>query len=77
MTWNYRVVFDRGTYSIYEIYYDKAGNIEFFTQDSVAPGGDSIKELKQDLEWMLKTIKQPVLKLTELDKVIKKKKVAK
>lgn len=67
--WNYRVAYKVETisgneyaiYGIHEVYYDKEGNPIMITEDSMAPGGESVEELKEDLSWMMKAFDKPPL----------------
>jgi hypothetical protein len=55
-------------YGIYEVYYTGMGKIENWTEDAVEPFGETVKELKKDLERMLKACDKKVLdydRLTE------------
>ena len=72
MTWNYRVVesknkHDETFFEIKEIYYDEYDNMKMFSVDGMKPGGETIKELKLDLRWMLKALSKPILKQSDLD----------
>jgi hypothetical protein len=66
LTWNYHVVIKDGQYAIYEIYYDDEGNIALFTEDPVYPMGESLDELRGDLEYLRHALTQPVLKYEEI-----------
>ena len=61
MYWNYRVVVKDGNCSIYEVYYDDNGRIEAFTEEPVGPSGESLEELRQDLEYFQLALDQPAL----------------
>lgn len=67
MTWNYRVFRqtykDIHTYHIYEVYYDKNGKPEMWTDDPVEPGGETLKDLASDLKYMAQALKRPVLEI--------------
>jgi len=65
MTWNYRVV-KRGHgedtfYGIYEVYYDEDGKPEYITENPIYPIGDSVKELTEDISYMLTAFGKPIL----------------
>jgi hypothetical protein len=60
-TWNYRVVENEGSFAIHEAYYDDAGNVTNITVDAVVPMGESLAELRADLERFLKALAAPVL----------------
>ena len=64
--WNYRVMKrqyanDCCTYGIYEVYYDNKDKPEGWTQDSVPPVGDSLKELKDDFKFYKQALDKPIL----------------
>ncbi|HJW86876.1 MAG TPA: hypothetical protein VJ440_09610 [Candidatus Brocadiaceae bacterium] len=62
MTWNYRVIEDKKVFSIYEVYYNDAGEITAITEDPVVPQGETLKELKDDLKYYSAALKHPSLK---------------
>lgn len=75
MTWNYRVLREVTTvadephesFSIIEVYYDAAGNIESWAEpENVRPGGDNLIELASDLTLMSAAIAKPVLNRGDL-----------
>lgn len=67
--WNHRVMrrtypkaADPTTYfEIHEVFYDANGKPDGWTVDPVAPQGESVEELAQELRMMLKATEQPVL----------------
>jgi hypothetical protein len=63
MSWNYRVMtVNRGeSYEIHEVYYDEGGQPRSYTMNSVKPYGADLRELRQDLMWMLAALEKPVL----------------
>ena len=76
-TWNYRIIHeltshDEHIYSISEVYYKKNGEIEAYT-DHMYPMGETILELKRDLDHMQEAFTHPVLELDELETIIDKK----
>lgn len=52
-TWSYRVMrtdtHGEITYGIHEVYYDDAGNVQFWSSNQVAPSGETLEELRTDL----------------------------
>ena len=70
MTWNYRVIrkdtTDGEYYGIFEVYYDSSGNPEMVTVDPIGPAGDTPKELRQDLAYMLAALRLPVLNYEDI-----------
>lgn len=73
MTWSYRVVrsTDPNTGEtacrIYEVYYNDQEEISAITQDPVIPFGETLEELKRDLEHMLEDINRPVLEAGRIE----------
>ena len=73
-SWEYRVVskvysnahLDAKTYSIHEVYRDEQGKIVGYT-DSVEPAGDTLEDLRQDLELMFRATNKPVISHEELN----------
>jgi len=64
MSWNYRVMTcDNGlTYEIYEVYYHYNGSLKMYTENSIKPFGESLEDLKDELNMMIKAFENPVLK---------------
>jgi len=60
MSWNYRIIFSNDTYAIHEVYY-KNNNIISWSENSISPMGDSIKELSEDIKNMKKAFDLPIL----------------
>lgn len=79
MTWDYRLVEYVQTISgekystlfIHEVYYDEDKNITGYL-NMCAPQGDNLEEITADLNYMVAALKKPILKLSELKKLIKK-----
>lgn len=66
--WNYRVVEEDSFLSIHEVYYTDAGEIDGWT-DATHAGGESVKELRRELEMMLRALDKPVLRVKD-DKLV-------
>ena len=72
-TWNYRVLERKDkktgekTYAIHEVYYNENGNPDGCTKNSIAPMGESLEELKGDIEYYLRALKKPVLVYDSLE----------
>ena len=66
MTWNYRVIEDKEKFRIHEVYYNDAGEITAISEDPIVPEGETIEELKDDLEYYFAALKSPVLKKDEI-----------
>jgi len=70
-TWNYRLIKrnvteDKNNLTMHEVYYRK-GKPSTYTEKPVSPFGESITEIKEDLEKMLLAINKPILKDTDFD----------
>ena len=67
MNWNYRVIRKKDkkskmvSYEVHEVYYSKKGKIKGWTEDAVAPFGETVKELKRDMKLFKKALELPVL----------------
>ena len=66
MTWDYRVIEDKENFRIHEVYYNDAGEITAISEDSIAPEGETLEELKDDLKYYFAALKRPVLKKDEI-----------
>lgn len=69
--WNYRVIrkqveIDYYQYEIHEVYYDDDGTIESWTEQPIAPFGESFLELQNDLNYMAKATQKPILEEKEI-----------
>lgn len=65
MTWNYRVIKryigDEESYGIHEVYYDDNGYLDAYSENPIAPHGNSFNELIEDFEHYSRALKEPVL----------------
>jgi hypothetical protein len=61
MTWNHRVRLRNGWFEIVEAYYDADGKLEMQTVDAVSPGGETVDELRDELNRMLRALDEPVI----------------
>jgi len=63
--WNHRVMHRKVSgedwYEIHEVYYDNYNKPDGWTKESVAPGGETIEELKEELHRMIECLDKPVL----------------
>lgn len=68
MTWNHRLV--RRTYpdaaqgvwfGIHEAYYDDDGKIYAITEEPVAPCGEAVEELREEISRMARALSAPVV----------------
>ena len=71
--WNYRVIrkrhteSDSVTYHVHEVYYRDDGYIESWTQESLAPTGETAAELREDIRYFLRAFRSPILEEQETD----------
>ena len=79
MSWNYRVckrlIEGESYFTIHECYYlgKNSKVVTAWTVDACGPWGDTLKGLKNDLEYMRQALNLPVVDLDRLDKRFKKK----
>ncbi len=64
--WNHSVVKTTTStgevfYQIHEAYYNKAGNLCAITENPIAACGESVEELREELQRMLKCCDKPTL----------------
>ena len=70
--WNHRVVRTTNAspidqiegeyyFAIHEVYYNDAGEICGMTEDPIEPFGESLEDLKNSLERMMKACDRPIL----------------
>jgi hypothetical protein len=65
--WNYRVLkHDDGYLALHEVYYNKDGEIVLHSAEAMAPGGETLEELRQDLLSMAAALSKPVLVKSEI-----------
>jgi len=62
MHWNYRVIKSEDVFHIHEVYYNAKGDICAISEDPMCPHGETLKELKSDMEHFLQAFNRPVLK---------------
>lgn len=65
MSWNFRVlrrtVGHEVIYGIHEVYYDDAGTPRSCSSDAIEPYGDTVDDLRQELQHMVAALDEPVL----------------
>jgi hypothetical protein len=66
MNWDYRVINHDGMFTIHEVSYNDKGDITSISQDPMGPSGDTLEELKDDMEYFLQALDMPVLKKEEI-----------
>jgi hypothetical protein len=66
MSWDYRVIEHNGMFTIHEVYYNDNCDITSISQDPMGPSGDTLEDLKDDMEYFLQALDMPVLKKEEI-----------
>lgn len=66
MTWNYRIIDRADGYYIYEVYYTNDGRKDAFSLEPMYPYGDTLDELRSDLEYMQAALDKPILLYEDL-----------
>lgn len=70
MSWNHRVVRrfypnthmdDSMLYEIYEVYYDKDGNIQGITEEPIRISEETVDDLRKTVERLTKCLNNPVI----------------
>jgi len=65
MNWNYRILKTKDGeddwYQIHEVYYDKDGKIKGWTENGATVAGNTLVELRDSLEMMLKSLDKEIL----------------
>lgn len=64
--WNYRVIESEEVFRIHEVYYNQKGEITAFSENPITPLGDTLDELRGDLEYYMQALDRPVLKKEEI-----------
>ncbi len=70
MSWNHRIMRRVGKdgepyYGIHEVYYDKNDKVEGYTENAVAPFGETEEELRRDVRRMEEAFRLPALDYDE------------
>lgn len=76
LSWNYRVVrevctlpADLGTEDVFtlrEVFYDDEGKPELWSSDPCHPQGETLDDIRADLNYMLVALEAPVLEMADL-----------
>lgn len=78
MSWNFRVLAhkdgDDFYYQIHEVYYNRKGKPESYTEKGVSIGSDCLDGIKWTLKEMKKCLKKPILSVENFPKKHKLKK---
>jgi hypothetical protein len=66
MSWNYRVIEDKGEFAIHEVYYNKDGEITNVTVEAIAPVGEKLAELRDEMKHYAEALRHRVLKMSKI-----------
>lgn len=66
MSWNYRVLENLDGFGIYEVYYDTDGSINNVSAAPMEPYGETVEELKRDMDAMNAAFDKPVLSFVDV-----------
>lgn len=81
MTWNYRVIHrvlkeEYGAphqYAVHEVYYNKSGSPISVSMNPISPSGETLNELKTDMEHYMRALKEGILEYDSFkDEPVKK-----
>lgn len=67
MSWDYRVIEHEGAFTVHEVHYNEKGAIISVSEDPMGPSGETLEELKADMEFFLQALDLPVLRKEEIE----------
>ena len=67
ISWDYRVIEHDGAFTVHEVHYNERGDIISFSEDPMGPSGETLEELKADMEYFLQAFNRPVLRKEEIE----------
>jgi len=53
-------------FTLHEVYYNEEGDITSVSKDPMGPSGETLEELKDDMQYFLQALDRPVLKKGEI-----------
>lgn len=56
-----------GIFTIHEVYYNDKGDIAAISEDPMGPSGETLEELKDDMDYFLQAFNRPALKKNEIE----------
>ncbi|MHB8883027.1 MAG: hypothetical protein ACYC69_16150 [Thermodesulfovibrionales bacterium] len=66
MSWDYRVIQSGGAFTIHEVHYNDQGDMTAVSEDPMGPSGETLEDLRDDMEYFLQALSLPVLKRQEI-----------
>lgn len=67
MSWDYRVIEHEGAFTVHEVHYNDKGAIISISEDPMGPSGETLEELKADMEFFLRALDRQVLRKEEIE----------
>lgn len=67
MSWDYRVIEHEGAFTVHEVHYNDKGAIISISEDPMGPSGETLEELKTDIEFFLRALDRQVLRKEEIE----------
>lgn len=75
MSWNYRIIKkeygNEVEYAIYEVYYNKRGVIDGWSENPTCVAGNSLNDLAKDFQLYAEAFSKPVLKYYESEEKLR------
>ena len=66
-SWDYRVIERGGAFTVHEVHYNEKGDIISISEDPMGPSGETLEELKADMEFFLQALGRPVLRKEDIE----------
>jgi hypothetical protein len=66
MSWDYRIIEDNGMFTIHEVHYNDRDEIISVSEEPMGPSGETLEDLKDDLQYFLDALNSPVLRKDEI-----------
>ena len=70
ISWDYRIIEHDGVFTVHEVHYNDMGGIISVSEDPMGPSGETLEELKEDMEYFLQAFNMPVLGKEEIKFVV-------
>ena len=67
ISWDYRIIEHDGAFTVHEVHYNDKGDIISISEDPMGPSGETLEELKEDMEYFLQAFNRPVLRKEEIE----------
>ncbi len=67
ISWDYRIIEHDGAFTVHEAHYNEKGDIISISEEPMGPSGETLGELKDDMEYFLQALNRPVLRKEEIE----------